>query len=42
MYLLSNLAYLQCDQIKITKRQKLPKNGFTRKMNNFDTFTKIA
>ena len=21
---------------------KLPKNGFTRKMNHFDTFTKIA
>ena len=33
----------QCDQIKIAKcLKKLPKNGFTRKMNDFDTFTKIA
>ena len=33
----------QCDQIKIAKcLQKLPKNDFTRKMNDFDSFTKIA
>ena len=33
----------QCDQIKIAKfLQKLPKNDFTRKMNDVDTFTKIA
>ena len=33
----------QCDQIKIAKcLLKLPKNDFTRKMNYFDTFTKIA
>ena len=33
----------QCDQIKIAKcLKKLPKNDFTRKMNGFDTFTKIA
>ena len=30
----------QCDQKK--NRQKLPKNGFTRKMIYFETFTKIA
>ena len=34
---------MQCEQIKIVKcLYKLPKNGFTRKMNDFDTFTKIA
>ena len=34
---------IQCDQIKIAKcLLKLPKNGFTRKTNDFDTFTKIA
>ena len=33
----------QCDQIKIAKcPYKLPKNGFTRKFNDFDNFTKIA
>ena len=33
----------QCDQIKIAKcLYKLPKNEFTRKINDFDTFTKIA
>ena len=37
------MSDLQCDQIKIAKcLQKLPNNGFTRKMNDFDTFTKIA
>ena len=30
----------QCDQIKIAKcLYKLPKNGLTRKMNDFDSFT---
>ena len=34
---------MQCDQIKIAKcLYKLPKNDFTRKMIDFDTFTKIA
>ena len=33
----------QCDQKKIAKcLQKLPKNDFTRKMIDFDTFKKIA
>ena len=33
----------KCDQKKIAKSlQKLPKNDFTRKMKDFDTFTKIA
>ena len=33
----------QCDQKKIAKcLEKLPKSDFTRKMNEFDTFTKIA
>ena len=33
----------QCDQKKIAKfLLKLPKNNFTRKMIDFDTFTKIA
>ena len=33
----------QCDQKKIAKcLQKLPKNNFTKKMIDFDTFTKIA
>ena len=33
----------QCDQIKIAKcLKKLPKNDITRKMLDFDTFTKIA
>ena len=33
----------QCDQKKITKSlQKLPKNDFTGKMIDFDTFTKNA
>ena len=32
----------QCDQIKIAKcLEKLPKNDFSRKMNDFDAFTKI-
>ena len=34
---------LQCDQKKIAKCVlKLPKNDFTRKIKDFDTFTKIA
>ena len=33
---------IQCDQLKIAKcLLKLPKNGFTRKINDFDTFTVI-
>ena len=33
----------QCDQKKIAKSlEKLPKNDFTRKIKDFDTFTKIA
>ena len=33
----------QCDQKKIAKSlQKLPKIDFTRKIKDFDTFTKIA
>ena len=37
------VPHYQCDQIKIAKcLKKLPKNEFTRKMNDFDTFTKIA
>ena len=33
----------QCDQKKIAKcLEKLPKSDFTRKMNDFNTFTKIA
>ena len=33
----------QCDQKKIAKcLLKLPKNDFTRKIKDFDTFTKIA
>ena len=36
-------AHNQCDQKKINKcLQKLPQNDFTRKMIDFDTFTKIA
>ena len=36
-------VFKQCDQKKIAKfLLKLPKNGFTRKMNDFDTFPKIA
>ena len=39
----TKFVYKQCDQIKIAKCQlKLPKNGFIRKMNDFDTFTNIA
>ena len=39
----SDLKDDQCDQKKIAKcLQKLPKNDFTRKMKDFDTFTKIA
>ena len=38
-----NVNLLQCDQKKIAKcLQKLPKNDFTRKMIDFDTFTKNA
>ena len=34
---------LQCDQKKSPNvYKKLPKNDFTRKMNDFDNFTKIA
>ena len=37
------LGCIQFDQIKIAKcLKKLPINGLTRKMNAFDTFTKIA
>ena len=37
------LSTYQCDQKKIAKcLQKLPKNYFTRKIIDFDTFTKIA
>ena len=33
----------QCDQKKIAKcLEKLPKRDFTRKMNDFNTFTNIA
>ena len=33
----------QCDQKKIDEcLEKLPKSDFTRKMNDFNTFTKIA
>ena len=40
---LCQLCHNQCDQIKIAKcLQKLPKNDLTRKMIDFDTFTKIA
>ena len=36
-------VYYQCDRKKIPKcLKKLPKNDFTRKMIDFDTFTKIA
>ena len=39
----TGLGGVQCDQKKIAKcLQKLPKNDFTRKMIDFDTFTKIA
>ena len=34
---------VQCDQKTIAKcLSKLPKNDFTTKMNDVDTFTKIA
>ena len=37
------IATDQCDQMKIAKcLSKLPKNGFSRKMIDFDTLTKIA
>ena len=36
---LEHVDNFQCDQNKIAK---LPKNDFTRKMLDFDTFTKIA
>ena len=36
------LSHKQFDQIKIAKcLEKLPKNDFSRKMNDFDAFTKI-
>ena len=36
-------VHKQCDQKKIAKcLLKLPKNDLTRKMKDFDTFTKIA
>ena len=42
-FLMLNGGPHQCDQIKIAKcLSKLPKNVFTRKMNDFDIFTKIA
>ena len=42
-YATLKFVYDQCDQIKIAKcLQKLPKNQFTRKMKDFDTFTEIA
>ena len=38
----SLVSSYQCDQKKIAKfLLKLPKNDFTRKMIDFDTFTKI-
>ena len=41
--LIYNMDQNQCDQKKIAKcPSKLPKNDFTRKMIDFDTFTKIA
>ena len=41
--LLKCLTQIQCDQSKVTKHLlKLPKKGFTRKMKDFDTFSKIA
>ena len=37
------LEWSQCDRQKISKcLWKLPKNDFTRKKKDFDTFTKIA
>ena len=37
------LCSYQCDQKKIAKcLQKLPRNYFTRKIIDFDTFTKVA
>ena len=43
LILVSIHYYIQCDQKKIAKcLQKLPKNDFTRKMIDFNTFTKIA
>ena len=37
------LSANQCDQIKIAKcLKKLPKNDFTRKMIDFNAFTKIG
>ena len=40
---IGEIGYRQCDQKKIAKcLKKLPKNGFTRKMTDFNTFTKIA
>ena len=37
------LTHWQCDQIKIAKcLKKFPKNGFSRKMIYFDTYTKLT
>ena len=39
----TNVDNKQCDQKKSPNvYKKLPKNDFTRKMKDFDTFTKIA
>ena len=41
--LLSDMTALQCDQIKIAKFLfNLLKNDFSRRMNDFDIFTKSA
>ena len=43
IFLLMKFHHKQCDQKKIAKSlQKLPKIDFTRKIKDFDTFTKIA
>ena len=41
--MLNRVGARPSDQIKIAKcLQQLPKNDFTRKINNFDIFTKIV
>ena len=37
-----DMGWKQCDQIKISKCLKVAKNDFARKMNDLDTFRKIA
>ena len=43
-YLIGHESYMQCDQKKKVAKSlsKLPKNDFTRKNKDFDTYTKIA